>query len=266
MAKKKGGGPSIGLILTLIFFVLATFIAGTVAYFGYSEQEQFKADAKKAQDAQKTAEGQYREERVRKVMLRIALGVEDPADRVLLVQELEPQRVHIKDEYDKMKRGIIGKVPEVPDPKDKAAKPVSAFNWPLLSMTSKEIQTKTEGGFDADTAKADPDVAPALTIPAMIGIYIAKAEQAVKAKEDAITAKDNAEKLLKAKQVDKDAIEKRSRMLWPRSRASWRRNTRTWMTPSRLWLTSTRTTARPRRRPPRHSATPRIFSRPIWTK
>ena len=40
MAKKRGGGGSnMGLIITLIFFVLATLILGVTTYFGFADQE-----------------------------------------------------------------------------------------------------------------------------------------------------------------------------------------------------------------------------------
>ncbi len=51
--KKQGGGSNIGLIITLVFFVLTTVILGVTTYLGYSEQE---ANTKKVKDAEaKTA-------------------------------------------------------------------------------------------------------------------------------------------------------------------------------------------------------------------
>lgn len=68
MAKRKTAtaGPSTGLIVTLIFFILTTFIAGTLAYFGYADQEKLKKDATDAKKAaaDATAGGERREARM----------------------------------------------------------------------------------------------------------------------------------------------------------------------------------------------------------
>lgn len=54
MAKKRGGGGSnLGLIITLVFFVLSTVILGVTTYMGYSDQEakeKAKNDMKKERD------------------------------------------------------------------------------------------------------------------------------------------------------------------------------------------------------------------------
>ncbi len=50
MAKKKSGGSNMGLIITLVFFVLTTVILGVTTYMGYSEidvKETAKKDAEK---------------------------------------------------------------------------------------------------------------------------------------------------------------------------------------------------------------------------
>src|SRR5262245_26461805 len=56
MAKKKDGGSNLGLIITLVFFVLSTVILGVTTYMGYSDQEakeKAKGEAeKKAQVAE----------------------------------------------------------------------------------------------------------------------------------------------------------------------------------------------------------------------
>jgi hypothetical protein len=171
MAKKKSGGTSIGLILTLIFFVLATFIAGTLAYYGYSEQEQFKTAAKKADDDKKVVEDKYRVERVQKIIERMSIGVEDPADRVLLVSELDALRPQIKEEYDRVLRGIDDKIPDK-----------NAFTWKLLALTSAEVKAKTEGK-TADDISSDPDVSPTRTLPSFIQVYKDDAAKARKEKQ-----------------------------------------------------------------------------------
>jgi hypothetical protein len=52
MAKKKGTGTNLGLIITLVFFVLTTVILGVTTYMGYSDQE-VKEAAKKEAEKQK---------------------------------------------------------------------------------------------------------------------------------------------------------------------------------------------------------------------
>jgi len=217
MAKKKkqkkasGGGANIGLILTLIFFVLATFIAGTLAYFGYNEQEQFKNDAKKAADAAKAMEVKYRDERVRKVMLRIALGADTPDDRILLVQELEPLRTPIREEYENMLVRLQknANIPMVPDKTDPQKKEVSAFTWRLLSMTAQQIKDKTaETGLTQEFVDTDPDVAPVMTLPEMITVHKKKAEAALAKLNELETAIKALEKQVAENKDDKTTFEK----------------------------------------------------------
>jgi flagellar basal body-associated protein FliL len=52
MAKKKdGSGSNLGLIITLVFFVLSTVILGVTTYMGFSAQdEKDKAVAKMQQE------------------------------------------------------------------------------------------------------------------------------------------------------------------------------------------------------------------------
>ncbi len=140
--KKKSGGTSIGLILVLIFFVLATFICGTVAYFGYSEQDQFKKQAKEAKDELQKVQTQYREERVRKILLKTSYGVETPEERVTLVSEMPNFQPQIMDEYDTLLLGMKEKTPE-------------PFLWELLNNKSADDLKKL--GEDPDAIRADKD-------------------------------------------------------------------------------------------------------------
>jgi hypothetical protein len=215
MAKKNKSGASVGLIVTLVFFVLATLIAGTMAY---SAQEDIKTAEGKAADATKKLkdmDDQRREERIRKVMDRFALGIEDTEkDRTLLVQELEPLRITVMEEYDRIKRGLNEKGASVTrkeldnlvkemdrknlkGPDDKMELGVFTFSWPLLSMTAGEVAKVNVQ--DADAAAAGPAVGPLLTVPAMIGIYETRAAQAE-------TARKNAE----AKAADFENLAKKS--------------------------------------------------------
>ncbi len=207
MAKKNKSGPSVGLIVTLVFFVLATLVAGTMAYLA---QEDIKTAENKAAEATKKLkqmDDQYREERIRKVIDRIALGIEDPEkDRTLLVQEVEALRPTIVEEYNRIKSGLSEKGASVTrkeldnlraemDKKNLKAAEDSMklaqfpFDWPALSMTAGEAQkADAEGG---------PGVGPLLTVPAIIGIYETRAAQAETAKKNADDKAAKAEELAK---------------------------------------------------------------------
>lgn len=54
-ARPKGESKQ-GLIITLVFFILATIILGVATYFGFSEQEKYDKAAKEAGDKLKVAE------------------------------------------------------------------------------------------------------------------------------------------------------------------------------------------------------------------
>jgi hypothetical protein len=161
MAKKTKSGPSVGLIVTLVFFVLATLVAGTMAYLA---QEDIKAAENKAAEATKKLkdmDDQRRDERIRKVIDRIALGIEDPEkDRTLLVQELDALRVTIGEEYDRIKNSmdkngasitrkeLDNLRAEMDKKKDDSMQLAQfTFSWPTLTGTSAEAQkAELEGG------------------------------------------------------------------------------------------------------------------------
>lgn len=121
---KKTGGPGIGIILTLIFFVLTTFIAATVAYNAMGETAGAEKKATEAKAAEQKAQTQMREERVRKIMLRMSYGMETPEDRVTIVSEMDNFKGPILEEYDNLLIELKDKTPE-------------PFLWPLL--TSKSV-------------------------------------------------------------------------------------------------------------------------------
>jgi hypothetical protein len=56
MAKKKGDGKNLGLIITLVFFVLTTVILGVTTYMGFSDQETKEAAKKEAEKSKTVAE------------------------------------------------------------------------------------------------------------------------------------------------------------------------------------------------------------------
>jgi hypothetical protein len=56
MAKKKGEGSNLGLIITLVFFVLSTVILGVTTYMGFSAQEEKDKAVKKMSDEKNVAD------------------------------------------------------------------------------------------------------------------------------------------------------------------------------------------------------------------
>ncbi len=144
MAKKnKQGGVSIGLILVLIFFVITTFVGGTLAYLTYSEQENFKKQVADAKKEVKTKDTQYREERARKIVLRMSYGIATPEDSFTLIQEMNNFKPQVTEEYENILRDLNGKTP-VP------------FEWTMWTPKG-EAEIQAALGRDPDALKNDPD-------------------------------------------------------------------------------------------------------------
>ncbi len=149
--KKKSGGSSVGLIVTLIFFVLTTFTAGGFAYSIYSDQQQFvdaAATAKKEKDA---ALQQLRVEQSKTVVYKIAIGADTGEDRVRLIQGMldEESRLAIKREHEILAEKF--RTPLLPKDDD--------FEWKLIAMDPSKIR-ETKGAYSPENAKDDRDVAP----------------------------------------------------------------------------------------------------------
>jgi hypothetical protein len=83
MASKRGGGEksNTGLIVALVFFVLATIGLGVGTYMGYSGKADAEKAAKSANDAKTTAEKKAREEQAQRLAVVIAAGAEQGNDR-----------------------------------------------------------------------------------------------------------------------------------------------------------------------------------------
>jgi len=74
MAKKKGGGSNLGLIITLVFFVLTTVILGVTTYMGYNEIDKHEAAKKEADKAKGVAENNAKYLRMQNRVLFSAMG------------------------------------------------------------------------------------------------------------------------------------------------------------------------------------------------
>jgi hypothetical protein len=75
MAKKRGGeGSNLGLIMTLVFFILTTVILGVTTYMGYNEIEKEKSAATKAKADEKEREKERNWARFQAWMCREYMG------------------------------------------------------------------------------------------------------------------------------------------------------------------------------------------------
>jgi len=83
MASKRSSGESsnTGLIVALVFFVLATIGLGVGTYMGYSGKADAEKATKSANDAKTTAEKASRDEKAKRLAVVIATGAEQGTDR-----------------------------------------------------------------------------------------------------------------------------------------------------------------------------------------
>src|SRR4051812_49806143 len=103
MAKKKQeSGPGPFMILTLVFFILASLILGVTTYMGYKGQEELEASTKAAAEKEKAARTVAEEEQARRIILREAIGLEDPTDRENLAGLAKAQSAAILDEHKRL--------------------------------------------------------------------------------------------------------------------------------------------------------------------
>jgi hypothetical protein len=97
---KKTSAPSdsnTGLIVTLVLFVVATLTLGVFTYLGYSGQTELVEKEKKAQGEVKAAKKALDEETLRRLIIAIATGNEQPGDQ----QRLNGLKNNYKGEFDK---------------------------------------------------------------------------------------------------------------------------------------------------------------------
>jgi len=79
MAKKRDGEKSnLGLIITLVFFVLSTVILGVTTYMGFSDIEKKEKEKKDAEAKEKQRENDWKWQRFQSRVLRKWIGRGDP--------------------------------------------------------------------------------------------------------------------------------------------------------------------------------------------
>jgi hypothetical protein len=111
MAKKKAeSGPGPFMILVLVFFILASLILGVTTYMGYNGQEELTAKAAESDKQAKAAQAEAQQQTLRKEVLRVAIGIEDPDDRKDLAGTPKDLVVPVMDEINKLnnKLGAAG--------------------------------------------------------------------------------------------------------------------------------------------------------------
>ena len=187
MAKRKEeSGPGTGLILVLVFFILASLVLGVTTYMGFNGQTEFEAQAKTKTEEAKKAADNAAEQTLRRNVDRAVLGIQTPEDMQALAGAPQSQQANILDEI-KLVNDQLGKAGSLPG------------KQPFLIPVG--------GGGEG----AAPVVAPTQTIPQIARAWYKIAED-YKAKFDAAErARKTAESSLAASQAqqekDKQAFE-----------------------------------------------------------
>jgi hypothetical protein len=176
------------MIITLVFFVLATIILGVTTYLGFEDATKWEAAAAEAKKEKDAAVAQAAEQTSRRNVLRIAVGTDTPQDREDLSGAAKSHGAAILDEH-KLLTDKLGP----------AAFPTrNAWTWPLIN----DLQAGGTGGGDARPAPA-----PNMAIPALARQW-ARMYQDMKTRFDAeVAAKKKAEADTRAAQDAKDKAE-----------------------------------------------------------
>ncbi|MEZ6140838.1 MAG: hypothetical protein R3B84_09725 [Zavarzinella sp.] len=151
MAKKtqKSGKSSPFLIIMLVLFILTTIAASVTTYMGFDGQAQFEKQAQDAEEAKKGAQAAFEQEKAKRILTEVAIGAASEQDRTDLVGLASSQSASILEQHTKIVGAVKGSLPNAND-----------FDWPL-------VNTVAAGGNPAAGAQI-PDVAPKITIPALV--------------------------------------------------------------------------------------------------
>jgi hypothetical protein len=126
MAKKSAEkSQGVGMIVTLVFFILASLIFAVLAYLFYEGEQKALAAADEAKKAKTTLDTKVAEEQARRDMLRIAMGVEDPQDRENLRGVARNNAAALLDEHKRVADKLGTNAFPTPN----------AFRWPLIDGT-----------------------------------------------------------------------------------------------------------------------------------
>src|SRR5690242_3973854 len=93
-----------GLIITLVFFILATLILGVATYFGFAEQEKLDKAAKEAQKNEKSAKDDRDWYKFQAQYYRAVMGLPTSVDKEFLAtrkEQFDGGRLNPADNKDK---------------------------------------------------------------------------------------------------------------------------------------------------------------------
>jgi len=239
MAKKRGeSGSNLGLIITLVFFVLSTVILGVTTYIGYSGQDQLVKEKDKAEKEAKVADT---DKQWYRLLYREARAYIDQAPAGVDAAELAASRQQFnnlaqgqkdKDEAEKWRNGLNARMPWPPTANapsttfERRNTEVNQLNTNLRAELDKERKALAQAKKDLDDEKEQ------------------NAKQLADAKktyEDQV-AQEKAARLKDKKDQD-DKLQllvtrrkpwmtrcrnscRTTRMKWPRCRKSWTRRSR----------------------------------------
>jgi hypothetical protein len=151
-----------GLVVTLVFFILATIGAGLAAYYGFADKDKLKADVKKATDEKKGVEEEARWLRFEIALMRAYLGapapVEEPKEPKPGEEKPKPGELRIGQELPGSKKdfdaGTLGpKYDDYASVKSLIAKLAARSKWdPNKNLPEKSYEQLLKE-FDAKVAE-----------------------------------------------------------------------------------------------------------------
>ena len=165
MAKKKGDGKNLGLIITLVFFVLTTVILGVTTYMGFSDQETKEVAKKEAEKQKLVADADKDYYRMRDRVLRSWIGypvagveaAQIAAEKQKFDTNLYPPAANQKDKEELAK--VFKTLNEaMPWDASKDATPTLTYEQRLAKLNTEvaDWKAKTKKAEDA-TKKAEAD-------------------------------------------------------------------------------------------------------------
>lgn len=229
MAKKRGRESNVGLVVTLIFFILLSIGLGVATYYGFAQQDKLTKDAAAATTLKNEADDLAKWYKFQAWTLRADLGQTEGVDDTelgVLRQNYEGKQLgkSAKD-HDAVEKAI-GAIESkkyrilAENPKTKALEPVDVtMGWgkkdkdgkptPRPVYTFEDIYTGLTQLLDSQTKAADTAAkaqAEADAGKTKAQDELAKAQKDYKAELDKLTAQNNAD--LAKERADNDALRK----------------------------------------------------------
>ncbi len=192
---------SVGLIVTLIFFILTSVGLGVATYYGFTQQDQLTKDKKAAEDLMKDAQAKADWYQFQALLARTWLGATDGMD-----QHTDPanDKSQTYDQllsvlYGSYLDGSLGKNSKRADPSDKTV--VADLIAKEEAKKFKIVNNKTMTPQDVTMAWNKDKMRPNISyedafkgMEALADYYQKQATAAVQAKNDALSAAANSDK------------------------------------------------------------------------